>query len=615
MITRQVARFSLRLLALQALALALVAVACQRVPLLAPTNSTITVTAAATTLPLNGMTDIIAQVLEPAGTPPQDGTLITFTTTLGSVQPPEAETSGGRVIVKFNAGTSSGTATITATSGGATGTSATGGTAGATTPSNAVRIAIGAAAVGRIVVGASPGTVSASGGSSTITANVADPNGNALAGVPVTFTTDVGSLSAAVVNTDRNGDAQTRLTTSRTSKVTATAGLTGSGSGTTATGATPATITVNVNIPPGISVGAVAPASPSVGQSVTFPLTYTSDANGSPIQSVTVDFGDGSPATTYQSKPASVSHTYTAIGSYAMRATAVDALGDTSSASGSVNVGALASVTVGTPLPSPPSVDQAVTFPLTYSATSGSPIQRLLVDFGDGTAPVSYAGTPSSVSHTYDSSGTFAMRVTAYDAFGNTSTGGVSVLVGAKPQPVVSISATTMSPTAGVDVAFAASVAPAAGSGTAIEDVTVAFGDGVMTSLGPVTGTSIALHHVYTVAETYTVVLTARDTNGGIGTATTTVFVQVAPPLAVTISHSGITTGLNRTETFTATVTGLGNTVVISYLWEFDNVAVPPITTNQITKDYVVNSGPHTVKVTITTSSNKSTFNTITIIE
>jgi hypothetical protein len=56
------------------------------------------------------------------------------------------ETSGGRVIVKFNAGTSSGTATITATSGGATGTSATGGTAGATTPSNAVRIAIGAAA-------------------------------------------------------------------------------------------------------------------------------------------------------------------------------------------------------------------------------------------------------------------------------------------------------------------------------------------------------------------------------------------------------------------------------------------------------------------------------------
>src|SRR6476620_845050 len=99
--------------------------ACQKVPLLAPTGSTITVTAGSTALSVNGTTDITATVLEQAGTAPQDGTLVTFTTTLGSIEPLEARTSGGRVIVKFRAGTANGTAIITAISGGAGPTSAT----------------------------------------------------------------------------------------------------------------------------------------------------------------------------------------------------------------------------------------------------------------------------------------------------------------------------------------------------------------------------------------------------------------------------------------------------------------------------------------------------------
>src|SRR6266852_261770 len=101
--------------------------ACNKVPLLAPTGSSITLTSSATVLPVNGTTQLIAQVLESAGTPPQDSTLVTFTTTLGTVQPSQAETSGGRVIVTFNAGTASGTATITATSGGAGSTTTTSG--------------------------------------------------------------------------------------------------------------------------------------------------------------------------------------------------------------------------------------------------------------------------------------------------------------------------------------------------------------------------------------------------------------------------------------------------------------------------------------------------------
>src|SRR3979490_3043794 len=69
-----------------------ITVACQKVPLLAPTGSNISLTPSATSLPLGGTTDIIAQVIEAAGTPPHSGTQITFTTNLGTIQPSQAET-------------------------------------------------------------------------------------------------------------------------------------------------------------------------------------------------------------------------------------------------------------------------------------------------------------------------------------------------------------------------------------------------------------------------------------------------------------------------------------------------------------------------------------------
>src|SRR5207247_2032436 len=179
-----------------AAAFGLLTVSCEKVPLLAPSTSSITLTATATALPLNGTTDLIAQVLEQAGTPPHSGTHVIFTTTLGSVQPPEAETDlNGRVVVKFHAGTASGIATIIASSGGAG--SSTGATTGTgtttTTDSRTVKIAVGAAAVGKVIVNASPALVPAIGGTTTISAVVLDTNGNALPYVSVAFTTTAGT--------------------------------------------------------------------------------------------------------------------------------------------------------------------------------------------------------------------------------------------------------------------------------------------------------------------------------------------------------------------------------------------------------------------------------------
>ena len=301
---------------------ALLTAACQKVPLLAPSGSTITLTSAATSLPANGSTDVIAQVIEASGTPPHSGTLVTFTTNLGTVQPSEAETDiSGRVIVKYLAGAGSGTATITAISGGvsATGTSA-------------IKIAVGAAAVGGVGLSANPTSLPATGGATTVTAVVNDTGGNPLPGVSVTFSTDNGSLATSVVTTNATGTAQTKLTTSRTAKVTATAGIATTGTGTGGTGGTTAstnTVTINVNAAATVVFGTIAPAAPVAGQPVTFTLTITPAATGAAIQNVVVNFGDGRSQTLGAvSGATSLSHTYDSAGTYTLSATATDSNGE-----------------------------------------------------------------------------------------------------------------------------------------------------------------------------------------------------------------------------------------------------------------------------------------------
>jgi PKD repeat protein len=162
---------------------------------------------------------------------------------------------------------------------------------------------------------------------------------------------------------------------------------------------------------------------------------------------------------------------------------------------------------------------------------------------------------------------------------------------------------------------FTASVAPVAGNGTVIRSVSVDFGDGTTIPLGAVTGANIALHHVYQNGGLpYTVTLTATDSNGGVGTAVTTVFVQAATPLGVTLNASANIGPVTTVETFTATVTGLGNAVVVSYLWEFGNGDPPQTTTtNQITHQYAHGVVQYTAKVTVTTSNGGSASNTTVI--
>jgi hypothetical protein len=476
---------------------AVLAVACDKLPLLAPNLSVITLSTDSSVVQTNGTAIIRATVLEGSGTPVQNGTTVTFSTNLGVLSPSEARTVNGVASVQFVANGSSGVAEIKANSGAAKPSDAA---------NPALKITVGAAAAGRIAVSANPTTVPSTGGSSTIVASVVDTSGNALRSVNVTFSTTAGTLSSVVATTDQNGSAQTTLTTNREATVTASVGGAGS-----ATAPTSGTVIVRVN------------------------------------------------------------------------------------AAGTLTVSAS---------PSPATVGQTVSVSVTLAA-GGSPVQRVVLDFGDGTS-TTLGSTSTTVPHTYTRSGTYVIRATAFDALGDSATNTATLVVSGAPRPTVSISATTTPPpTAGGVTTFTIGVTAAGGgTGAAIEDVTVNFGDGTSASLGGASGTGQQVQHVYSSAGTYTATVEAEDANGASGSASTTIVVQ---PLQVTTLTASAPTA-NGTVTFTASVNN--PTVPISnYAWTFDdpqNNNQASTTSNSVSHQYLPPSQQRNVRVTVTSTNGQT---------
>ena len=441
MITRRPLGRLFQLPIILAAASGILTVSCEKVPLLAPSTASITLTASATALPANGTTTLIAQVLEQAGTPPHSGTHVTFTTTLGTVQPSEAETDlNGRVVVTFLAGTGSGVATVTASSGGAGSSTSTASGTGttATTDSRTVKIAVGAAAVGKVVVNASPALVPAIGGTSTISAVVLDINGNVLQSVSVAFTTTAGTLSASVATTDQTGTAQTVLSTFSLATVTASIGATATTP--PATGTTPATtglasgsVTVGIATAPTLSITPPSTA-PTTGLPASFTFAVTASAtNGSAVRDLTVSWGDGQTQDLGAvTGSAVVSHVYVSPGTYPVTATLLDTAGNRVVVSTSVTVIAAASPTIiitpSVPITSTPIVN--VSFQIQVTPPVGVGIQDASIDFGDGqSSGLGGLNGTVTVSHPYTKKGVVLVTVTVHDTLGRTTTGSTAINV------------------------------------------------------------------------------------------------------------------------------------------------------------------------------------------
>ena len=412
------------------LAVAFAAAACDRAQLVAPTQSSITVTAATKLLPSNGDTEITASVIEQAGTPVQNGTTVRFTATLGRIDPVEAQTRNGVATTRFFANNTSGIAVITATSGAASGGEST---------ANRVEITVGAAAVSAVTLRANPGSIGPQGGSTELIATVVGENGQPLPGIVVTFNADQGSLSAAAGTTGSNGEARTTLTTSVQTIVSATAGT-----------KTSSNVTVALRAGPIVTI-ACAPAgstSTSPGNCASLPanssnntasvlFTITRPTGSSTLRTATIDFGDGTSQNlgNLAGGTATITHAYAGpSGStsavYTATVQATDINGESQSASTTITVTPRAQLTVsiGATGGTATAGGQRWEFTATLIPTDAG-AQSYTWDFGDGDEVTTSGNTTA---HVYDTTSTEQRRtvtVTVRTVDSRTVSGRTEILV------------------------------------------------------------------------------------------------------------------------------------------------------------------------------------------
>ncbi len=195
---------------LGALALAgLVSASCGQALLTAPAESTMFMSVNPPFIAANGDTAIVSVfIIEPAGTPVPDGTVVQFFASLGQI-PEQGKTNDGVARVTFRSDARSGVARITAFSG--------------VTTVDPIEVTIGAKRPARVLEGLLDPRIDLKTGQSTarFKVTVLDVDGNPVSGVPVRFSvadnpaTDT-VLDRADQTTDNNGEASARVQTRRT---------------------------------------------------------------------------------------------------------------------------------------------------------------------------------------------------------------------------------------------------------------------------------------------------------------------------------------------------------------------------------------------------------------
>jgi PKD repeat protein len=407
---------------LSVLALLASATACEKVALLAPTGSTVTISVSSTSVGSNGTAEVIATVIEAAGTPVHNGTEVRFQASVGRVEPAAARTESGVARAVFQANGASGTARILAFSGGA--------------KSEEVEVRVGNAAAETITVSTSPTTVPQVGGTVEVIATVRDVSGSPLPGAQVVFATDNGTLATNTAVTDDRGEGRTRLTTNREANVRASVGAKEATARVTVFSFPTAAVTFN-------------PANPLVGSPVTVTVTPSVPTGANAVQNVSVDLGDGTVRNLGAVTTAvSLQHTYTRADNYTVTATVVDSTGQRNSFATNVTV---QQPVVGVSVSGPPTGDAgtAISFTVTVTNPNNINLSGVTVDFGNGnSATLPAAG--GSAQTVYNTSGRFTVRATARDLSGNSFPSGTHVIeIRPRTALVVTLTAALSVPNAG----------------------------------------------------------------------------------------------------------------------------------------------------------------------
>ena len=387
--------------------LALVLTGCDKSPLVAPTESTVTITAPSLVLPIGGNVQVTAFVVEQAGTPVQNGTTVRFSTNLGRIDPVEAQTRNGLAVTTFYAGDASGVAEIKATSGGITVTS-----------DNALKIAVGGGAVDSVGIRVNPAFVSANGGTVEVTATVLGTGGRLLSGIPVTFSATAGTLSSTSAVSDTNGEARASVAIGSIPSGTTNFTVTASAGGKTSTQAT-------VTIQPGPAVTltcAVGTATTCATANINDLVVFTASrgTTSSNIVSATLEFGDGDKVDLGTlSGTVTASHRYTKDGTYTARLTARDVNGEVASATQVIRVEVLPTVSLSLST-------TGCTVTASANAAGGTPVTYDWT-FTGGTPPGPFTTSTATASSVYTTSGLKVVSVTVHYTDGRTATAGAQI--------------------------------------------------------------------------------------------------------------------------------------------------------------------------------------------
>jgi PKD repeat protein len=187
--------------------------------------------------------------------------------------------------------------------------------------------------------------------------------------------------------------------------------------------------------------------------------------------------------------------------------------------------------------------------------------------------------------------------VTVSTGTGTGTTGTVKIVVVSLPD--ITITPSPTAPTEGQPVSFAIALSSASTTET-FQSLSVDFGDG--TSVGPLSGTSQNVSHVYSSSGTYNVIATGTSGSGNTKRGTTVITVAERGLINVTVAKSPDTAVTrNQVVMFTANATG---GTVRSYNWNFGDGQTFNGST-QVSHSYST-TGTKTVTVTVTTTDGNS---------
>jgi PKD repeat protein len=254
-------------------------------------------------------------------------------------------------------------------------------------------------------------------------------------------------------------------------------------------------------------------------------------------------FGDGSSNGT----DATVNHTYSRAGSYAVNFTVEDAQGRSIRRSFAFQVaGPLTAGVEGTPLRG----EAPLLVNFSANLNGGAPPYSYSWAFGDGGT-----GSGANVSHLYREKGNFSAVVTVHDASGQSSRASVNVSVSSP----LSIAVLSSPGNATGDAPFLVNfTAEGSGNDTPFSAVWT-FGDGSPSATG------LDVSHVYSTAGLYEAEVTLTDAAGH--EANGSEVVSVAAPFSVTASAVRISGVAPFSAAFSATVSG--GSAPFAYEWSF----------------------------------------------